>query len=202
MNVQTKPAIVTTGPISGSRKVFSSPEGRPDIAVPFREVDLHPTANEPPFRLYDTSGPFTDPHFSLDLDAGLPQVRGAWLAGRGFETVAPRAVKPEDNGFAPADRLVPPCPAERAVLAGRDGTMVTQYEFARAGVVTEEMIYVAHRENLGRAKAAEGAAERRADGEDFGAAIPEFITPSSCGPRLRRGGRSFRPISITRNWNR
>jgi phosphomethylpyrimidine synthase len=195
MNVQTKPAIVTTGPIVGSRKVYSAPEDRPDIAVPFREVDLHPTANEAPFRLYDTSGPFTDPHFSLDLDAGLPQVRGAWLAKRGLDAVAPRDVKPEDNGFVTADRLVPPCPAERAVLAGRDGAMVTQYEFARAGVITEEMIYVAHRENLGRAKSVAGADERRADGEDFGAAIPEFITPEFVRSEIA-AGRAIIPANI------
>ncbi|MDX5930737.1 phosphomethylpyrimidine synthase ThiC [Acidiphilium acidophilum] len=195
MNVQTKPAIVTTGPIVGSRKVYSAPEDRPDIAVPFREVDLHPTANEAPFRLYDTSGPFTDPHFSLDLDAGLPQVRGDWLAKRGLDAVAPREVKPEDNGFAPADRLVPPCPAARAVLAGRAGAMVTQYEFARAGVITEEMIYVAHRENLGRARAVAGAGERRADGEDFGAAIPEFITPEFVRAEIA-AGRAIIPANI------
>ena len=195
MNVQTKPAIVTTGPIVGSRKVYSAPEDRPDIAVPFREVDLHPTANEAPFRLYDTSGPFTDPHFSLDLDAGLPQVRGDWLAKRGLDAVAPREVKPEDNGFAPADRLVPPCPAARAVLAGREGAMVTQYEFARAGVITEEMIYVAHRENLGRIRAVAGAGERRADGEDFGAAIPEFITPEFVRAEIA-AGRAIIPANI------
>ncbi|MCF3947095.1 phosphomethylpyrimidine synthase ThiC [Acidiphilium sp. AL] len=195
MTVQTKPAIVTTGPIAGSRKLYSAPPDRPDIAVPFRAVDLHPSANEAPFCLYDTSGPFTDPNFRLDLDAGLPQLRAPWLAGRGFESVAPRAVKPEDNGFAAADRLVPPCPAPRRVLAGAAGKPVTQYEFARAGIVTEEMIFVAHRENLGRAKAAEGAAERRADGEDFGAAIPEFITPEFVRAEIA-SGRAIIPANI------
>ncbi|WP_287981870.1 phosphomethylpyrimidine synthase ThiC [Acidiphilium sp.] len=195
MNVQTKPASVTTGPIAGSRKVFTSPEGRPDIAVPFREVDLHPSAGEAPFRLYDTSGPFTDPHFSLDLDNGLPLVRGAWIERRGFDAVAGRAVKPEDNGFAAADRLVPRCPAGRSVFAGKDGALVTQYEYARAGIVTEEMIYVAHRENLGRAKAAEGAAARRADGERFGAAIPEFVTPEFVRSEIA-AGRAIIPANI------
>ena len=146
MNAQTKPANVTTGPVAGSRKVYSAPAAHPDIAVPFREVDLHPAANEAPVRLYDTSGPFTDRHFVLNLDAGLPQVRSNWIAKRGFERVAPRPVKPEDNGFASADRLVPACPATRQVLAGGNGALVTQYEFARAGIVTEEMIYVAKRE--------------------------------------------------------
>ena len=72
MNVQAKPATVTTGPIVGSRKVYSSPEGRPDIAVPFKEIDLHPTANEPALRLYDTSGPYTDADARIDLAGGRP----------------------------------------------------------------------------------------------------------------------------------
>ncbi|HQT74439.1 MAG TPA: phosphomethylpyrimidine synthase ThiC [Acidiphilium sp.] len=195
MNVQSKPATVTTGPIAGSRKVFSSPADRPDIAVPFREIDLHPSAREAPFRIYDTSGPFTDPHFNLDLDNGLPQVRGAWIERRGFDAVAGRTVKPEDNGFAAPDRLVPPCPAGRTVFAGKEGALVTQYEYARAGIVTEEMIYVAHRENLGRAKAAGGAATRRADGEQFGAAVPEFVTPEFVRSEIA-AGRAIIPANI------
>ncbi|MBN9508297.1 MAG: phosphomethylpyrimidine synthase ThiC, partial [Alphaproteobacteria bacterium] len=67
MNVQVKPAAVTTGPIAGSCKVFTSPADRPDILVPFREVAFHPTANEAPLRLYDTSGPYTDPAVRIDL---------------------------------------------------------------------------------------------------------------------------------------
>ena len=113
MNVQAKPATVTTGPIIGSRKVYSSPEGRPDIAVPFKEIDLHPSANEAPLRLYDTSGPYTDSATEIDLERGLEQVRAAWIARRGFAAVAPRAVKPEDNGFVSGDKLVTPCPAAR-----------------------------------------------------------------------------------------
>ena len=132
---------------------------------------------------------------TIDLEAGLPPVRAAWLAKRGFETIPPRAVKPEDNGGASGERLVPPCPAELNVLAGRPGQPVTQYEFARAGIVTEEMIYVAHRENLGRAKMLEGAAERRADGEDFGAAIPEFVTPEFVRDEIARG-RAIIPANI------
>ena len=120
MNVQTKPAAVTTGPIVGSRKTHSSPPGRPDIAVPFREIDLHPTANEPPFRVYDTSGPYTDSAAAIDLEAGLPTIRTPWLARRNLTTVTPREVKPEDNGFVPADKLVAPCPAPRTIFAAAD----------------------------------------------------------------------------------
>jgi phosphomethylpyrimidine synthase len=179
----------------GSRKIYSSPAGHPDIEVPFREIALHPTANEPPFRVYDTSGPYTDPATTIDLNAGLAPIRSAWLAKRGLDVIAPREVKPEDNGFVPVDKLVAPCPAERQILAARDGTLVTQLEFARAGIITEEMIYVAHRENLGRAEMAEGAEERRADGEDFGASIPAFITAEFVRAEIA-SGRAIIPANI------
>jgi len=195
MNVQAKPSAVTTGPITGSHKVHSSPEGHPDLHVPFREVVLDPSAQEPPLRLYDTSGAFTDPSVTIDLESGLPPVRRDWLARRGFTPIAPRPVQAADNGHVGAERMVPACPAETTVLAGKPGELVTQYEFARAGIITEEMIYVAHRENLGRAQAAEGVAERRADGEDFGAAIPEFITPEFVRDEIARG-RAIIPANI------
>ncbi len=195
MNVQAKPATVTTGPIIGSRKVYSSPEARPDIAVPFKEIDLHPSANEPPLRLYDTSGPYTDTAVAIDLAKGLEPVRAAWIANRGFAAMAARAVKPEDNGFATGDKLVAPCPAPRGVLGGKDGQLVTQYEFARAGIITEEMIYVAHRENLGRHKALESAQATIDDGESFGAEIPDFVTPEFVRSEIARG-RAIIPANI------
>ncbi|MDE2004951.1 MAG: phosphomethylpyrimidine synthase ThiC [Rhodospirillales bacterium] len=199
MTVQSKSAArpdhVTTGPVAGSRKIYTSPEGRPDIAVPFREIALDPSAREEPYRAYDTSGPFTDPAIAIDLTAGLKPLRREWLARRGFAAVAARDVRPEDNGNVGAEHLLAPCPAPHQVLAGQPGRPVTQYEFARAGVITEEMIYVAHRENLGRQKALEGAAARRADGEDFGAAIPEFITPEFVRDEIARG-RAIIPANI------
>ena len=128
--------------------------------MPFREIALDPTSREEPFHAYDTSGPYTDPSVTIDLSAGLPPVRREWLARRGFDRIAPRAVKPEDNGGATGDKLVPECPADHLVYGGKPGQPVTQFEFARAGIITEEMIYVAHRENLGRQKMLEGAEER------------------------------------------
>ena len=195
MTIQQKLHDVTTGPIIGSRKIYSAPEGRPDVLVPFREVALHPTAKEPPMRLYDTSGPYTEDAARIDLDAGLPRPRAAWIAGRGFVDVAGRAIKPEDNGFVPADRLVPLCPAPHEIHVAQNGQMVTQYEFARAGIVTEEMIYVAHRENLGRHAAHAQAAAWRADGEDFGAAIPAFVTPEFVRAEIA-AGRAIIPANI------
>jgi phosphomethylpyrimidine synthase len=195
VTVQQKPAAVTTGPVIGSRKIYSSPAGRPDILVPFREIDLHPTANEPPFRIYDTSGPFADPAIRIDLEAGLAPLRSPWLARRGFVPLAARAVKPEDNGNVGDDKLVAECPAQRTILGGIAGAPVTQFEFARAGIITEEMVYIAHRENLGRAQMAEGAEERRADGEDFGAAIPPFITAEFVRAEVA-AGRAIIPANI------
>ena len=195
MTYQQKPSAVTTGPIIGSQKIYSSPHGRPDISVPFREIALHPSANEAPLRLYDTSGPYTETNIAIDLAAGLPAIRAPWLARRGFAPASPRAVRPEDNGYVPADRLVPECPAPQTLLEGRDGQPVTQYEFARAGIVTEEMIYVAHRENLGRAAAHDAAAHAVADGESFGAEIPAFVTPEFVRSEIARG-RAIIPANI------
>jgi phosphomethylpyrimidine synthase len=195
MNVQSKPNSVTTGPIIGSQKIYSAPLGHPDILVPFREVALHPTAKEPPLQLYDTSGPYTETNVKIDLDSGLPQPRAAWLAGRDFTTATGRHITPADNGFAPADRLVPLCPAPHTIRVGQHGNPVTQYEYARAGLITEEMIYVAHRENLGRTAAHANAAAYRADNQDFDAAIPQFVTPEFVRAEIA-AGRAIIPANI------
>ncbi len=195
MTYQQKPSAVTTGPVTGSRKIYTSPASHPDIMVPFREVVLDPSAREEPVRLYDCSGPYTEENAAIDLAAGLPRVRASWIARRGFASAVAREVKPEDNGFVPQDRLVPECPATQDLVEGRDGQLVTQYEFARAGIVTEEMIYVAHRENLGRAEALAEAEARVADGESFGAEIPAFVTPEFVRSEIARG-RAIIPANI------
>jgi phosphomethylpyrimidine synthase len=156
---------------------------------------LSPDANEPPLRVYDTSGPYTDPAAKIDVNRGLPRIRSPWLALRGYEQATPRAVRPEDNGNADGANLVAPCPAAHTVLKGKPGQMVTQYEFAKAGIITEEMIYVAHRENLSREQAASDAAIRRADGESFGAALPDFVTPEFVREEIARG-RAIIPANI------
>jgi phosphomethylpyrimidine synthase len=188
------PRSVTTGPIAGSRKVYAAPSGRGDIRVPFREVALS-DPNEAPVRVYDPSGPYTESNVTIDLANGLKPVREAWIEARDFAEVQPRAIKPEDNGNVSEDRLAPLCPAGRTLRAGEPGQLVTQFEFARAGLVTEEMIYVAHRENLARERVVESAAERLADGESFGAAIPEFITPDFVREEVARG-RAIIPANI------
>jgi phosphomethylpyrimidine synthase len=193
-SVKAAPQTVTTGPIIGSRKIYVAAPEHPDMRVPFREVVLT-TDTEPPVRIYDPSGPYTETDAKIDLNAGLVQPRRAWLDARGFEVVAGRTVTAADNGNISAEQLVPACPAQRPILEARSGQMATQYEFAKAGVVTPEMIYVAHRENLGRAAMLEGARERHADGESFGASVPEFVTPEFVRDEIARG-RAIIPANI------
>jgi len=188
------PQSVTTGPIMGSRKAYGAPKGRSEIQVPFREILLS-DPGEPPVRVYDPSGPYTESAAPIDLAAGLPPVREAWIEARGLAAAEPRAIRPEDNGNVSADHLAPLCPATRTLRAGHPGQLVTQLEFARAGIVTEEMIYVAHRENLAREAAVDEASARIADGESFGAEIPEFVTPEFVRSEVARG-RAIIPANI------
>jgi phosphomethylpyrimidine synthase len=188
------PQSVTIGPITGSRKVYAAPKGRSDIRVPFREIALG-DPGEPPVRVYDPSGPYTETAAPIDLAEGLPPVREAWIEARGLAAAKARAIRPEDNGNVSADHLAPLCPATRTLRAGQSGQLVTQLEFARAGIVTEEMVYVAHRENLAREAAVTDASLRLADGESFGADIPEFVTPEFVREEVARG-RAIIPANI------
>ncbi len=191
---EAAPDTVTTGPITGSRKAYVPVPGHPGIRVPFREIVLS-DPGAAPVTVYDPSGPYTETDARIDLAGGLACVREGWIAARGFETIAGRPVKPEDNGGVGAGHLVPPCPAERTVRAGKPATRVTQLEFARAGLITEEMIYAAHRENLARERAREDALERLQDGESFGAAIPAHVTPEFVRDEIARG-RAILPANI------
>ena len=90
---------VTTGPIAGSRKIFSAPDAAPDLQVPLREIALDPSSGEPPLPVYDPSGPYTDPAAALDLEKGLPRPRIEWVKERGgVEAYQGRPIKPVDNG--------------------------------------------------------------------------------------------------------
>ena len=191
-----EPFRVTTGPLPASQKLYSAAPGFADVLVPYREIALHPTAKEPPMRVYDTTGPDTDPSVTIDVHAGLPPIRSPWIAARG-DTAAytGRHVKPEDNGNVSLEKLVTEYPNLRQPLQAKPGARLTQYQYARAGIITAEMAYVAHRENVCREAMAEGALERRADGEDFGAEIPPFITPEFVRSEIARG-RAIIPANI------
>ncbi len=181
---------VTTGPIRGSKKIHVGPFG-----VAMREIHLDPSSGEAPVRVYDTSGPYTDPAVTIDIAAGLPELRRAWQLARGdVEEVTQREVKPEDNGQIGPDRSggVPAFPnVRKTVLRGKPGANLSQMHYARRGIITPEMEYVATRENLGR----ERLAQYVRDGESFGAEIPDYVTPEFVRDEVARG-RAIIPSNV------
>ena len=155
-------ALVTRGALPGSRKLVID-------GVPFREVAL--SGGEAPIRLYDTSGPYTDDTQQVDIQKGLAGFRRDWIIARGdIEEYDGRARRHEDDGLKAGELLSVPQfdRVGRKPLRGKAGRRVTQLAYARAGLITEEMKFIAARENLGRA-------EKR-DGNSFGASIPDQIT--------------------------
>ncbi len=178
---------ITTGPLPASRKVYQAGAVHPDIRVPHREISTHPSANEAPLPVYDTSGPYTDPEVEIDINLGLPRWRTKLIEARGdAEAYDGRLVKPEDNGGASS---VPAFPRHPRPLRGKKGVAVTQYEYARRGLITPEMEYVAIRENEARKELS------KRDGEDFGADIPDFVTPEFVRDEIARG-RAIIPCNI------
>ena len=185
---------VTTGALPASRKIYLKGSVHPEIRVPMREI-VSTAANEPLLRVYDSSGPYTDSELAsgLDLEAGLPRLRESWIRASGdVEEYDGRDVRPEDNGGASGDRLVPEFPHKNRPLRGLSGSPVTQLERARAGVITPEMEYIAIRENLGREQIREA---RERDGEDFGAELPDYVTPEFVRDEVARG-RAIIPANI------
>lgn len=187
---------VTTGPLPSSRKVFTHPKADPSLSVPRRMIDLHPTANEPPVPVYDTSGPYSDPSVTIDVEKGLARERTDWVLERGHvEAYEGRDVKPEDNGGASGKYLAREFPVKHQPLRGTGSGPLTQFEYAKAGIITKEMIYVAERENLGRQEQLENAEAQIEQGESFGAEIPAFITPEFVRDEIARG-RAVIPSNI------
>ncbi len=184
---------VTTGPIRGSRKIHVGARTGSGVQVAMREIQLE--GGEPPVRVYDTSGPYTDENAAIDINAGLPALRSDWIHARGdVEQYDGREIKPEDNGQLGPDRSggVPQFPNTiKRPLRAKAGANVTQMHYARKGITTPEMEYVAERENLGR----ELAADHVRDGESWGAEIPDVITPEFVRDEVARG-RAIIPNNI------
>ncbi len=184
---------VSTGPLPASTKIYKTGHIHPDIRVPMREIAVHPTAGEPNVAVYDSSGPYSDPSAEIDIARGIPRVRESWLAAQGdVHSYDGRRVIPADNGFATGERLTPEFPIRNNPLKAKDGKAVTQLAYARAGIITREMEYVAIRENLGREIAKNGAVR---DGESFGASIPDHVTPDFVREEIARG-RAIIPANI------
>ena len=200
-------------PIEGMKRVYV--EGsRPDLRVPFREIELQPTrlpdgrlqANDP-VRVYDTSGPWGDPDFAADVRHGLPAVRAAWIEERGdTETYDGRKIRPEDNGLrhgqGAGQEEFPG--GKRQPRRARQGS-VSQLHYARQGKITPEMEFIAIRENM-KLQSAREAVEMTAKGprdqlrfqhpgQAWGAAIPREITPEFVREEVARG-RAIIPANI------
>ena len=206
--------------LPNSQRVYVA-GNQPGVSVPFREISQHVTrsvngsveVNEP-LRVYDTSGPWGDPDFSGDVRDGLTPLRRRWIIERGdVEEYQGRTVQPVDNGYRSAQeaesarekargRLEEFPGLRRAPLRAKAGRVVTQMHYARRGLITPEMEFIAIRENLGRQAAFEatGNGHRNAlnfqhAGESFGATLPRFITPEFVRDEVARG-RAIIPANI------
>jgi len=158
MTTVSEKNITIMSNFEGSKKVYV--EGsRPDILVPMREIALSPTTGSfgeeenAPVRVYDTSGPYTDPAHKVDITKGLPALRSTWIRERDdVEEYEGRTIKPEDNGFRNAEdprmkeNVFPDL--SRKPLRAKKGKNVTQLHYARKGIITPEMEFVAIRENM------------------------------------------------------
>jgi phosphomethylpyrimidine synthase len=211
------------GQLPNSRKIYVKGKLHPDVRVPFREISLAPTKtmsgdielNEPA-RVYDTSGPWGDPSVTLYLVTGLPPLRAKWIRERGdVEEIQGRAIRPQDNGYLSekhaAERTGNASPARTSEvrfqrsaknkpLRAKNGQAVTQLFYARKGIITPEMEFIAIREN-GNAEVSGQKSAVRNDlgfahlGESFGAAIPKEITPEFVRAEVARG-RAIIPANI------
>jgi phosphomethylpyrimidine synthase len=187
---------VTTGALPSSRKAYCRPDAAPDLRVPVREIVLTEAAAEPAVPVYDTTGPYTDPDVTIDVEHGLARPRTAWVRERGgIEEYQGRPILAVDNGNVSGKHLARAFPTVHRPLRALAAGPVTQLEWARAGVITGEMIYIAERENLGRKQQLERAQAAVADGESFDASIPAFVTPEFVRSEVARG-RAIIPSNI------
>ncbi|MBX3298127.1 MAG: phosphomethylpyrimidine synthase ThiC [Acidobacteria bacterium] len=206
--------------LPASKKIYAGSDG---LRVPFREISLSPSKDfdgklegNAPVRVYDTSGPWTDPEFRGDVRIGLPPHRLEWIRQRGdVEEYEGRELQPQDNGYLTKgaediarikdNGALEEFPGlKRAPLRAKPGRSVTQMHYARRGIITPEMEFVAMRENLGRSADTLVRKAERSDrsslnhqhkGESFGAAIPEFVTPEFVRDEVARG-RAIIPANV------
>ena len=197
---------LTGQPFPNSHKVYV--EGTQDnVRVGMREITLSDTfiggteenpvfESNAPIRVYDTSGPYTDPDFQLDVRKGLEKYREKWIESRG-DTEILDSVTSQFSQQRMADEGLDHIRFEHLpkIRRAKAGKNVTQMHYARQGIVTPEMEYVAIRENMGRAKIREELLAAQHKGESFGASIPDFITPEFVRDEIARG-RAVLPNNI------
>jgi phosphomethylpyrimidine synthase len=204
-----EPPAITTAPFPASEKVYV--EGtRPDIRVPMREIRVAPThthagltVENPRVTVYDTSGPYTDPGAEIDLHRGLSPLRRPWVLERGDVEELP-AVSSEYGRRRAADPNLAPIrfAHPRRPLCAKPGANVSQMHYAKRGIVTPEMEFIAIRENQRRQQAREqaggkawGGGVAQHPGQPWGAAIPAVITPEFVRDEVARG-RAIIPANV------
>jgi len=193
----------TVEPFAKSRKIYI--EGsRPDIRVPFREISLSDTPSmfgagkdekNPPVVVYDTSGPYTDPEISIDIRNGLPAMRAKWIEERNDT----EQLDGPSSEFGQQRKTDPALMAMRFNLTrqprrAKPGMNVSQMHYARQGIITPEMEYIAIRENQRRENMSE-LLQTQHKGHDFGASIPKVITPEFVRSEVALG-RAIIPLNI------
>ena len=190
-----------TRPIPGSRKIFI--EGsRPDLRVAMREIvqaqtpTLFGGEENPPITVYDPSGPYTDPNAHIDLRRGLPALRAKWIEERGDTERLPQLSSEFGRGRETNARLdAVRFPARTLPRVARAGANVSQMHYARRGIITPEMEYVAIRENQRLDAVRDATLLKQHPGESFGASIQRFITPEFVRDEIARG-RAILPNNI------
>ena len=202
---------ISTDPISpNSKKVYVSGALHPEIKVPFREISLsssttedkndhHKDNDESSILVYDTSGPYTDPNVKIDIREGLQPIRLPWITGReDVEYYDARTIMPKDDGYRDGENPnTERFPKTRVkVLRSKPGQNVTQMHYAKKGIITPEMEFIAIRENQKRKQWTENAErENRLKGNSFGANLQNEITPEFVREEVARG-RAIIPANI------
>ena len=196
---ELNPGIITRDPLPGSEKVYVQSENMPHVRVPMRKISLTDGTD---ITLYDTSGPYTDSNADIDVHKGLPNVRSAWLDDSlDSEFYQGRDTKPEDNGLVSEEKAFQfyNPHLQRQPRRAKDGKNVSQMHYARRGVITPEMEYVAIRENQKRSELEKefNTPERmkRLAGNSMGASIPDVITAEFVREEIARG-RAIIPANI------
>jgi phosphomethylpyrimidine synthase len=189
---------ISTAPLPSSHKVYVAARGG-EVRVAMREIAVSPTREgfapngrrqeNPPVTVYDTSGPYTDPNTTIDLRKGLAALRAEWIGARGDTEEIKGSYR--HNGSNGTERF--PEASRRAVLRAKPGRNVAQMHYAKKGIVTPEMEYIAVRENIGRETALSNG--NGAHGQSFGASIPKHVTPEFVRDEVARG-RAIIPANV------
>jgi phosphomethylpyrimidine synthase len=193
---------LSSEPLPNSAKVFVKGQIHADVRVPFRQIALTPTKSfngkteeNEPVRVYDCSGPWGDPVFEGEVEKGLPALRMEWIRARGDVEAGESSYKPVPG----RSTVALPVGLARKPLRAKSGRAVTQLYYARKGIITPEMEFIAIRENLGREREpheGNGTVKRRdLGGQSFGASIPDHITPEFVRSEIARG-RAIIPANI------